>query len=40
MLNDFIAMANLLQPSPGYGTTAQDYSAWYVALRASNINVS
>ena len=40
MLTDFIAMANLLQPGPGYGTTAQDYSAWYVALRASNVNVS
>ena len=24
MLNDFITVANLLQPSPGYGTTAQD----------------
>ena len=40
MLNDFITVANLLQPGPGYGTTAQDYTAWYKALHASNINVS
>jgi hypothetical protein len=40
MLNDFITVANLLQPGPGYGTTAQDYTAWYKALNASNINVS
>ncbi len=40
MLNDFIAVANLLQPGPGYGTTPQDDSAWYKALHASNINVS
>jgi hypothetical protein len=40
MLNDFITVANLLQPGSGYGTTAQDYSAWYVAMRASNIIVS
>jgi hypothetical protein len=40
MLDDFIIVANLLQPGPGYGTTAQDYTAWYAALRASNINVS
>src|ERR1035438_10490208 len=40
MLNDFIVVANLLQPGPGYGTTAQDYTAWYKALHASNINVS
>ncbi len=40
MLNDFITVANLLQPGPGYGTTAQDYTAWYTALRASNITVS
>ena len=39
MLNDFIAVANLLQPGPGYGTTAQDYAAWYKAMRASNIIV-
>jgi hypothetical protein len=40
MLNDFIVVANLLQPGPGYGTTAQDYAAWDVAIGASNINVS
>jgi hypothetical protein len=40
MLNDFIAVANLLQPGPGYGTTPQDNTAWYKALHASNINVS
>jgi hypothetical protein len=40
MLNDFITVANLLQPGPGYGTTAQDDTAWYTALAASNITVS
>jgi hypothetical protein len=40
MLNDFITVANLLQPGPDYGTTAQDYTAWYTALRASDITVS
>ena len=40
MLNDFITVANLLQPGPGYGTTAQDYTAWYKALHATNLNVS
>jgi hypothetical protein len=40
MLNDFIAVANLLQPGPGYGTTPQDNTAWYAALAASNITVS
>jgi hypothetical protein len=40
MLNDFITVANMLQPGPGYGTTAQDYTAWYAALRATNITVS
>ena len=39
MLKDFITVANMLQPGPDYGTTAQDYAAWYTALRASNINV-
>jgi hypothetical protein len=39
MLNDFITVANLLQPGPGYGTTPQDYAAWYTAQRASNITV-
>jgi len=40
MLKDFIVVANLLQPGPGYGTTPQDYAAWDVAMRASNITVS
>jgi hypothetical protein len=40
MLNDFIVVANLLQPGPGYGTTPQDWAAWNVAMNASNINVS
>jgi hypothetical protein len=39
MLDDFIAVANLLQPGPGYGTTAQDETAWYKALHATNIDV-
>jgi hypothetical protein len=39
MLNDFVTVANLLQPGPGYGTTPQDYIAWYKALHASNITV-
>jgi len=40
MLNDFITVANLLQPGPGYGTTPQDDTAWNTALAASNITVS
>jgi hypothetical protein len=40
MLNDFIVVANLLQPGPGYGTTPQDYAAWNTAMNASNITVS
>ena len=40
MLNDFITVANLLQPGPGYGTTPQDYTAWYAALHASDITVA
>ena len=40
MLNDFITVANLLQPGPDYGTTPQDDTAWYTALHASNITVS
>ena len=40
MLNDFITVANMLQPGTHYGTTAQDYTAWYTALRASNITIS
>jgi hypothetical protein len=39
MLNDFIIVANLLQPGPDYGTTAQDWTAWNTALAASNIIV-
>jgi hypothetical protein len=40
MLNDFIVVANLLQPGPDYGTTAQDDAAWATAMNASDINVS
>jgi hypothetical protein len=40
MLQDFITVANLLQPGPGYGTTAQDLAAWNTALAASNVTVS
>ena len=40
MLRDFIRVADLLQPGPGYGTTAQDWAAWNTALAASNITVS
>ncbi len=40
MLNDFITVADMLQPGSDYGTTAQDYTAWYTALRATNITVS
>jgi hypothetical protein len=40
MLKDFITVANLLQPGPGYGTTAQDDTAWYTAMNASNITVA
>ena len=40
MLNDFITVADLLQPGPGYGTTAQDDTAWNTALIASNIAVT
>jgi len=40
MLNDFITVANLLQPGPDYGTTPQDDTAWNAALSASNITVS
>ena len=40
MLTDYIVVANLLQPGPGYGTTPQDYTAWNAAMNASNINVS
>ena len=40
MLNDFITVANMLQPGAHYGTTAQDYTAWYTALRATNITIT
>ena len=40
MLTDYIAVANLLQPGPGYGTTPQDDTAWNTAINASSINVS
>jgi hypothetical protein len=40
MLTDFITVANLLQPGPGYGTTGQDWDAWNTALAATNITVS
>jgi len=40
MLNDYITVANLLQPGPGYGTTPQDDTAWYAAMSASNIIVT
>jgi len=40
MLKDFITVANLLQPGPGYGTTPQDDTAWNTALAASNITVA
>lgn len=39
MLKDFITVANMLQPGPGYGTTDQDYTAWWTALHASNVQV-
>jgi hypothetical protein len=39
MLHKFITVADLLQPGAGYGTTPQDYTAWYAAMRASNITV-
>ena len=38
--DDFITVANLLQPGSGYGTTARDWAAWNTALAASNITVS
>jgi hypothetical protein len=40
MLRDFIVVADLLQPGPGYGTAAQDWAAWNTAQAASNITVS
>ena len=38
-LRDWIAVAGLLQPGPGYGTAAEDWRAWDAALRASDISV-
>ena len=35
MLGDWITVADLLQPGPGYGTTAQDYAAWNKAENAA-----
>jgi hypothetical protein len=40
MLRDFITVADLLQPGPGYGTASQDWAAWDEALKASDIAVS
>ena len=40
MLHNFITVADMLQPGAGYGTTSQDYTAWWAALHASNITVS
>ena len=40
MLHRFITVTDLLQPGAGYGTTSQDYTAWWAALNASNIAVS
>ena len=39
MLKDFIVVSDLLQPGPGYGTTARDWAAWDTAERASDITV-
>jgi hypothetical protein len=40
MLDDFITVAGMLQPGARYGSTAQDYTAWYTALRATDITVA
>jgi hypothetical protein len=40
MLHNFITVADILQPGTRYGTTPQDYTAWWTALSASNITVS
>jgi hypothetical protein len=40
MLRDFITVADLLQPGPGYGTASQDWVAWDRALKASDMGVS
>jgi hypothetical protein len=39
MLTKFIHVCDLLQPGAGYGSTPQDYTAWYQALAATNIAV-
>jgi hypothetical protein len=40
MLHNFVTVADMLQPGADYGTTSQDYTAWWTALNASNIAVS
>ena len=40
MLHRFITVADMLQPGADYGTTSQDYTAWWAALNASDIAVS
>ena len=40
MLHSFVTVADILQPGSHYGTTDQDYTAWWTALNASNIAVS
>jgi tRNA U34 5-carboxymethylaminomethyl modifying enzyme MnmG/GidA len=40
MLHSFVTVADMLQPGADYGTTSQDYTAWWTALNASNIAVS
>ena len=40
MLHSFITVTDMLQPGARYGTTGQDYTAWWAALNASNITVS
>ena len=40
MLHRFVTVTDMLQPGAGYGTTSQDYTAWWAALNASNIAVS
>jgi tRNA U34 5-carboxymethylaminomethyl modifying enzyme MnmG/GidA len=40
MLHSFVTVTDMLQPGADYGTTSQDYTAWYAALNASNITVS
>ena len=40
MLHSFVTVTDMLQPGARYGTTNQDYTAWWAALNASNITVS